>query len=365
MLNTSDPLVKIGITSVVCTVPAIATTIYRLYIRRGRYWADDAWALMSAATQLVMFSGSFIHITESSPRLSMIAAYYMMASAFYTVVWFARLSILFSIIRIHPSEVIRQRLLYVAALFFVTTAVLVSQLYWVCELQPGWKEQSSPQCELPRQVVILQLVTDVISDAILVVVPLRLIQTLSDKKLRRRLAVIFSTCLITTTVSLVHAAFIFTHEEHQEVIAAIVEDCVSLIVCNVPVVATVLIRNFGGAEDRNKKSRLTNVSLKFATISRTRNTATSVAVSTIGATTTTGTETAWFRWERELEPESSGNDTSTAVSSDVELTGTTRRPDRVDIAKPRSDNGDVDSEFNTEYPSTKDSKTVYWVENDP
>ena len=80
---------------------------------------------------------------------------------------FARLSILFSIIRIHPNQTTRQRLLYVAGLFFMTTVVLVTQLYWVCERQPGWKNEESPQCELPRQVVILQLVSKWLSASFL------------------------------------------------------------------------------------------------------------------------------------------------------------------------------------------------------
>uniref|UniRef100_A0A0W0FQ49 Rhodopsin domain-containing protein n=1 Tax=Moniliophthora roreri TaxID=221103 RepID=A0A0W0FQ49_MONRR len=313
-----------------------------------------------------MFSGSFIHITQSSPRRWMIAAYYMMASAFYAVVWFARLSIVFSIIRIHPSPTIRRMLFYVAGIFFLITVVLISQLYWVCEPQPGWKDEASPQCKLPDQVVILQLVTDIFADTILVAVPVRLIMTLSDKKLRRRLLVIFSTCLITTAVSLVHAAFIFVGAGHQEVMAAIAEDCVSLIVCNVPVVATVMIRKFS-SDDRNpaRKSRITNnktLSLKFATLNGRAQADT--AASTAQQTTTFGTGTGWFRWDRELpETESSEPNTSTVLSS-VELTEATQQSgptDTLDIRKPDSEPQDL-------YPPQphsrdQDTKKVYWLQD--
>jgi hypothetical protein len=50
-----------------------------------------------------------------------------------------------------------------------------------------------------------------------------LLSGLEDKVLRRRLMVIFSTCIITTIVSLVHAAYILTMGGVKVVIAAIVE----------------------------------------------------------------------------------------------------------------------------------------------
>ncbi|KAF9257934.1 hypothetical protein L218DRAFT_771328 [Marasmius fiardii PR-910] len=267
-LDAKDPLTQIGITSVVFTILAILSTAYRLYIRRNRYWADDLFALFSLLAQFIMFSGAFIHITHSSPRASMVAAYYMMASAFYGVVWLARISIVFSIIRIHPDPGMRQKLYWVAALFAVITAVLISQLFWVCEpAGDQWKNEEAPQCRLTRQVVIFQIVTDVLSDIILVFVPIKLIANLSDRKLRRRLMVIFSTCLITTAVSLVHAAFILVGAGPQEVMAAITEDCVSLIVCNAPVVATRLIQKWNrpDSERRTGAAETTRVSMKFAT----------------------------------------------------------------------------------------------------
>ncbi|KAL0575847.1 hypothetical protein V5O48_006137 [Marasmius crinis-equi] len=298
-LNPRDPLVGIGITSVICTVPAIISTAYRLWIRRGRYWADDAFALFSALSQFVMFSGSFVHITRSSPRLSMVAAYYMMASAFYSVVWFARLSILFSIIRIHPDEGMRKKLYWVAGIFGLVTMVLISQLYWV---------------------VVLQIVTDVFSDAILVFVPLRLIQTLSDTRLRRRLAVIFSTCLITTAVSIVHAVFIFIHAGPQEVMAAIAEDCVSLMVCNVPVVATRLLKKWGDPDKPKTTVKSRSSGLKFATwrtksvvgAGTTRGGVDGTIPSGTTATTTETTGVGWFRWERELPDDSSESERETS-----------------------------------------------------
>jgi hypothetical protein len=71
----------------------------------------------------------------------------------------ARLAILFSIIRIDPSPTRRRRLLAVAALFFTVAVILITQLFWVCEPEPGWKDAKSPQCKLNQQVAICQLVS--------------------------------------------------------------------------------------------------------------------------------------------------------------------------------------------------------------
>ena len=71
---------------------------------------------------------------------------------------------------------------------------------------------------------------------------------------------IFSTCIITTVASLVHAVFVLTSSGVRVEMAGIVEvrmdhrlelpdfsphfgqSCVSLVVCNIPVIATALLR---------------------------------------------------------------------------------------------------------------------------
>ena len=54
----------------------------------------------------------------------------------------------------------RRRLSYIAALFMIVTAVLIAQLFWVCEPEPNWKNAVSPQCTLNKQVAICQLVCE-------------------------------------------------------------------------------------------------------------------------------------------------------------------------------------------------------------
>ncbi|KAK7436515.1 hypothetical protein VKT23_000402 [Stygiomarasmius scandens] len=242
-----DPFVMSKIASGVCGSVAALLTFFRLWKRRQRLWADDACAAFALINLCIQTVGVFLRpLPESLSRTSRVADYYLMAFTFYTVVWFSRLSILFSIIRIHPSSSGQRRLFYIAITFFAATIFFMTQLLWTCEPMarqrtPSWKDEASPQCPLPRSVPICQLVTDVFADAILMFYPLRLFKDLLDRGLRMKLGIIFSTCVVTTVVSLVHATYIITHAQTKEVTSAIVEGCISLIVANIPVVVSALI----------------------------------------------------------------------------------------------------------------------------
>ncbi|TFK47232.1 hypothetical protein OE88DRAFT_1611271, partial [Heliocybe sulcata] len=248
-LNLHDPLVQIKLTQAVCGFVAICMTVSRLYIRRGRYWWDDAWAFFALLNLFVQFAGIFMHVENPAqlPKTSRVAAYYLIAVTFYTIIWSARLSILFTIIRIDPDPRMRQRLKWVAGFFIFAIIFFFCQLMWVCEppSKTAWKDAKSPQCELGSQVAICQIVTDVLSDLLLMILPLRLIRGLQNKGLRRRLMVIFSTSIVTSVVSLVHAAYIIAVGGTKVVLIAAIEDCLSLTVANLPVMATSLFKALG------------------------------------------------------------------------------------------------------------------------
>ncbi|KAI0084840.1 hypothetical protein BDY19DRAFT_1023578 [Irpex rosettiformis] len=251
-----DPLIKIKVTSAVCSSFAILTTAGRMYLRRAKYWWDDACAFLATIFLLVQVAAVFMHLPDPHvmSRTTRIAAYYIMAIIFYLIIWTARLAILYSIIRIDPNPSMRRILNCTAVVFVIIELVMCAQLFWVCESEPSWKNKASPQCPLTKQVAILQLVTDVLADVLLIVAPLRLLRQLSTQDgTRRRLMIIFSSSIVTTIVSLVHAALILTIGGVDVVIAALVENTFSVIVCNVPVVVTFLLRRsfrFGDSEGR-------------------------------------------------------------------------------------------------------------------
>ncbi|KAF8210901.1 hypothetical protein K438DRAFT_1462896, partial [Mycena galopus ATCC 62051] len=169
--------------------------------------------------------------------------FYLIGIAFYAIVWGSRVSILFSIIRIDPSSERRRRLFWAAVAFIVVSLVLIAQQFWVCDSENSFasgKNVTHLRCHSPLQMAVCQLITDIIADSILLFAPWPLFRNLINKGLRRRLTLIFSTCVVTTVISLVHSILIIIGNR-QAIIAALVEDCVSLIVVNIPVVVTTMV----------------------------------------------------------------------------------------------------------------------------
>ncbi|KAL0059838.1 hypothetical protein AAF712_013375 [Marasmius tenuissimus] len=245
MIDAKDPLVQIKITESVCAFAAICSTVHRLYIRRGRWWVDDAWAAFALVVLFAQIASVFMHVEnpDDVSKLTRVAAYYLMAITFYLVIWASRISIIYSIIRIDPNPSRRKIYVGISFLYFITVVVLIIQLFWVA---------------------ICQLITDILADMFLLFAPLRVFMYLQDRVLRRKLMVIFSTCLITTIVSLVHAAYILTTGGIRVIISALVEDCVSLMVANVPVVVTALLRAAGDDAKPAPTGSIISTAIQFA-----------------------------------------------------------------------------------------------------
>ncbi|KAJ6473819.1 hypothetical protein C8R45DRAFT_404995 [Mycena sanguinolenta] len=245
-------LVRLKIISVIWGFSALAATGYRLYKRRHKVWADDVWALFAAVALIIQVVAVCLHIPlpNDLSRATRIAVYYLTATTFYLIVWASRLSILFSIVRIESSATRRKLLFSAAAMFVITALLLVAQLFWVCESRPrsSWKSHRDPQCDLPRQVAIFQLVTDVTSDAILIFAPWPLFRSLVDKSLGHKLTIIFSICVVPTILSLVHAGFILKDNDIETRFSSIAECCLSLIVANIPVIITTTMDIVGQPE---------------------------------------------------------------------------------------------------------------------
>lgn len=70
----------------------------------------------------------------------------------------ARLSILFSIIRITHTHQPNRILHAFGILFLLAWLILTAQLYWECETKTAWKHTEIPQCNLSVAVAICQLI---------------------------------------------------------------------------------------------------------------------------------------------------------------------------------------------------------------
>ncbi|KAJ3556567.1 hypothetical protein NP233_g11947 [Leucocoprinus birnbaumii] len=255
MLDLSDPLVQTRVACVTCSSVAVLSTFFRLYIRRKRLWIDDVSIKVTAghpshtaaqAAALLAFLALVVQIVAvfEDPRASAnlgVTRYYIIAVTFFSVLWSSRLSILFSIIRINPFPEHQLKLKLIAVIFAIIPLLLILQCLLICVPEPNWKTMLVPTCKLDDASAICQLIADILSDGVLLFIPTRLLMILSDKNLRTRLILIFSTCVITSGVGLGHAIEIFKSIHNSRVYTAIIENNIALIVCNLPVILTSVI----------------------------------------------------------------------------------------------------------------------------
>jgi hypothetical protein len=187
---------------------------------------------------LLVADGLYLQDYERYPQSIRVALYYIPCQSFYVVVWSSRLSILFTIVRLTvPGTTIRRVLISIAITFGIVWALLFSQVWWVCEAEPGWKTQPHPQCDLGGSIATAQIITDVLGDSVLILAPFCMIYKVNLSTAQKvRVLSVFSASAITTVVSLTHAYYIFSDGGLKVLMAAIVEASMSLIVANLTVV---------------------------------------------------------------------------------------------------------------------------------
>ncbi|KIJ25241.1 hypothetical protein M422DRAFT_273819 [Sphaerobolus stellatus SS14] len=244
---------------------ATIITLIRFYerTRSRRLWWDDAWAGIGLIFINVLMAALGVDLENPGKRntpppfipisimesvsgkhsqATQIALYYVYAQCFYAVVWSARLSILYTIIRLSTGT-LRLILLYASAIFLIIWAVLFAQVWWMCEKEPGWKDKPHPQCNLGMEVAVAQVITEILCDAFLVFVPLRLVWKIKLARSQKiRVNAVFSTTIISTTVSLAHAYYLVKMGGTSESLSGVVECSISLIVASLSVIVALIFR---------------------------------------------------------------------------------------------------------------------------
>ncbi|KAJ7910272.1 hypothetical protein B0H13DRAFT_2012702 [Mycena leptocephala] len=91
-IDANDPLVQLKITSATCSFFALGATVYRLYKRRGRFGADDFWALFALVALIIQVVTVFLHIPlpNTLSNTTRIAVYYLTGTTFCLIIWSVR-----------------------------------------------------------------------------------------------------------------------------------------------------------------------------------------------------------------------------------------------------------------------------------
>ncbi|KAH7926726.1 hypothetical protein BV22DRAFT_1032592 [Leucogyrophana mollusca] len=223
---------------------AILLTLFRLVHRLsiGRFWWDDAWAAVALLCGTACVVSSWMYIRTFGK--TSIVAYWVYVSTFNCLVWTVRMSILYSVTRlIHPSKS-RRISTSVSIIFALLWSGLMIWKAYICGHDLYWYNLAIISCPFTHASDIYQLATDVISDAILVILPLRMLWNvkLPVKRQRRMVLSIFSSSILVSFVSLFRAICRLLNKSLLAFITGEIEVTVCLFVCSLLVTATYLDR---------------------------------------------------------------------------------------------------------------------------
>ncbi|KAH8824317.1 hypothetical protein DL96DRAFT_1613699 [Flagelloscypha sp. PMI_526] len=223
-------------------------TILRLIFRakNRRLWYDDAWALLSFACSAMMMSTTFDRLNAHRSQHHMIISYWISSFSFQNTLWSARMSVICAIIRLTPSQdSLHSRMKLVALLFLGMWIGLLIHKSYVCGSDLSWYSMALPHCTLGLGVMINELVTDILADIALAVVPILLYRNISlPAHQRTMLFIIFASSLLISAVSAVHAYFLMGPAGIYEGFTAEIECSVALMVANIGVVLSFVYRLF-------------------------------------------------------------------------------------------------------------------------
>ncbi|KZP12819.1 hypothetical protein FIBSPDRAFT_835858 [Athelia psychrophila] len=240
---------------------AIAITAFRLFIqcRRNQLWWEDAWAGIATVFAVITIPAFWFRTGSAKPYAdtnSKVITWWLVTLACTCVLWAARMSLIFSIIRLSdPSYPLRKPANMTAGFFACCWIGLVLLKVLLCRDTNAWRETAIVACNLGESVAIIELCVDVVADALLVALVLFLLRDARRLKQSQRKLIfaMFSATVLTTLVSIVHVVFVVgPWEPRLEGMTAIVKSAVSLIVCNLPVVVHFFYRRVkqGQAEGR-------------------------------------------------------------------------------------------------------------------
>ncbi|KIJ13009.1 hypothetical protein PAXINDRAFT_81922, partial [Paxillus involutus ATCC 200175] len=222
---------------------AIIITLFRLLYRWYMliFWWEDAWAALALVFDIGCLVSVWMEVPPQNSEFHRVHAFidimanWILSVTLTCIIWCARMSILCSIVRIaNPSPKLRRIAYCIAAVFSTMGIALVAQKIVMCSLD---------SCKFMSHIAITQLVTDVVSDAMLVAASVRFLR---DVKLSRKRRVLilstFSASILITAVTILHSVLLLQEPTTGTVVIGHVKAGLSLLLCNALVLVTFVHR---------------------------------------------------------------------------------------------------------------------------
>ncbi|KAG9311984.1 hypothetical protein JVU11DRAFT_7254 [Chiua virens] len=241
-------------------------TAWRIYLRLriGRFWWEDAWASLLLVTGMIWVITYWLGDTS---YLSSIVGGWIGSIGFTCIVTFARMSVLFSVIRIIHGPPRLLKFTYACVAFFAAcwTVIIVAKITR-CAFDPSWHYTHKPglksTCLTTAQITIFQFTTDCVAVSILVVIPLNILWKVKLPRRKKRMILsIFASSVVLAFGALFHTVGLILRSPTLMTAGMHVVIALSMIVCNLLVVVTCtyrfLLRDVDMTEDSSNDDDFT------------------------------------------------------------------------------------------------------------
>ncbi|KAF8549681.1 hypothetical protein OG21DRAFT_1488336 [Imleria badia] len=215
---------------------AILATMFRLLYRcyLSRFSWEDAWATSALICDIACLASVWMEAAPDIPNSASqinLKSNWLFSLTITSVLWFARMSILSSVVRIaNPRPKFRLAASCIGAIFLAMYAGLLQVL--ILNFRGG-------RATRHRQ----NSTADIISDIILVAAPIRFLR---DVRLHRdsRILIIsaFSASILITGVTILHSILLFQETTNTTLIIGHIKAALALFVCNALVLVTFVYR---------------------------------------------------------------------------------------------------------------------------
>ncbi|KAG1864945.1 hypothetical protein DFJ58DRAFT_912020 [Suillus subalutaceus] len=226
---------RMSVVALVFHSVAILCTIFRLAYRGWMHhsWWEDAWAAFALIGDAVCLACIWL----DSPSIT----FWILMVAFTSVQWAARMSVIFSIIRItnHSNFKIHRQITYFIAVSFACM--------WVALLAHRITLCAFYSCLVGKSVALSLLITDVIADISLVAAPLYLWRNVGlSRSTRYWFYPLSAHHFLNTATTIPHSIIVLKAHKINAIMIIVthVKTALSLVICDLLVIATAIYHVF-------------------------------------------------------------------------------------------------------------------------
>lgn len=232
----------------VLEVIGLLLAVFRLFFRYRirRLWWEDAWAFAAFLLATTYLTGTWLDLLHRKPTSTV--GFWMYVFSFNPVIWFVRHSTLFSVARIiYPSLTLRRKVLGIALVFFLLfISFMAAKLWYYCH-NLSWMNNTlyfgNALLPLSTDLIIFELTTDFITDAILIILPIKFLWSVKlPTRQRRMILLIFASGVTVTLAAICRATCQLLNLNTIVSLIMDAEIAFSSIMCNLLVFVTFLYR---------------------------------------------------------------------------------------------------------------------------